>query len=245
MNSFESQLEQLTALRTSGRLADAEQFARQLLCQPASTAEIWIEAAEIALVQGALGLAQKRLNTACLMDPRCEAAVLRTLARLHLRTGNLPAAGRCWWRRAQRTEDAQSWAGLLVVGLLTHRPMLQARARRALLRYPAAERQLKVAQLWLEARGGLIVASQTGRQHRRSALQQMLRSASRRLAAHARLHPQRADTHQHLAQVQWRLGDAEAAWLSATKATMLNPRYAAAKDLSHRIARAAARSHAA
>lgn len=245
MNRCDTQLGQLIELRTSGRLADAEHLSRELLSEPAATAAVWIEAAHIALATGSVSLARHRLSTALAMDPGCEPEVLRALARLHLRTGNLPAAGRCWWRHAHRTNDMECWAGLLVVGLLTHRPMLQARARRALMQFPAAPGQLTLAQLWLEARGGQIVASQTGRQHRRGALQQMLRSASRRLQAHARLHPQRADTHQHLAQLQWRLGDAEAAWLSATKATMLNPRYAAAKDLSHRIARAAARSQAA
>ena len=217
----------------SQRWAEAEHHYRQLL-ENAETRdtvdpELQREAAEVAQELGDDHRALDRLHAylqetspdAVAWGPACLQA-----ARLHLHLGQLPRAGRWFFRATPTAEAAPAWAGLLAVAQRSGRERL-ARLADARLRplVDRAGRRRLVAQVQPHLPPTLDPTPAA----ERSPLQQMLAESASVMHRAADRFPDRADVHFHRAVCDAARGEVADAGNALDLALMINPRYAAAQ----------------
>jgi len=234
--------ERLTIARLyhkAGRLRDAADVYEQLLKAEPRDAVIWLEAGMLADELGDAQAAVSRLQRAiALGGPRCRAA-MRALARAHMHGGQFAAAARCWWRLMREDEtDLVARSGLVICALAAKRPTAARKAMRRLQQSGTRhERRLHLAQHWRHAAAALVDAAQPNVQAMRDGLlKPLLEDAARTFETHGRQYDNRADTFYHLGICHEALDDTNRAALAAEGALRINPKYAAALELSRRVA---------
>ncbi len=229
--------------RRTGRDREAENLYAAVLEREDEDAELWLEAGMLASDLGADTLAIKRLEQALKLSNADDHRAGALLAKAHMHTGRFAAAGHVWWQAARQCPtDVTAWAGLLVCALCCDRVRIAKRARSDLERRTSkAERRLLLADLWQHAAMGKVIAQTIGDeadnepQDQLTMLDQLLHRAADALVDHAQLHPQRADTHYHLATCRDALDDRDQAAEFVQRALAINPNYRNAQKLAQRL----------
>ena len=230
----------------SERLGQAEEIYAWLLKKCPDQVELWIEAGELAQLQGDVNLAGKRLEHARAIGGGDAASA--ALATLQMRRGDFDHAAALWWSIASTDpRQTRALAGVVVSALAADRPEAAGRAKALLERREPeiVRRRALLADLWRHAAVGQAINLATRKpdaaEHAPSdsPLKLMIERAAQTLANHAQRTPGRADTHYHLAVCQRSLGDETTAKAQADIATTINPNYAAAIRLAKQLRKAA------
>lgn len=230
----------------SERLGQAEEIYEWLLKKCPDQAELWIEAGELAQLQGDVNLAAKRLEKARTIGGGDAATA--ALATLQMRRGDFDHAAALWWTIASTDpRQTRALAGVVVSALAADRPEAAARAKALLERREpeVIRRRAVMADLWRQAAVGQAINLATRKDaadvsaQNDSPLKLMIERAAQTLSTHAQRTPGRADTHYHLAVCQQSLGDESSAKEQADIATTINPNYAAAIRLAKQLRKAA------
>ncbi len=234
-------------------LCEAEMIYRRLIARQPKDSQIQLEAGQLAASQGDHALAIKRLETASESDTLAFES-LTALALVYMYAGRFTTAGRCWWRATRLAPcDAQPWAGLLLCAMNERRHTLATRASDKLTeRTNKQTRRMILATLWPGSATGNIIQqavrpSTLDQVATATPLQMLLDHATRTLAQHTHDHPQRADTHYHLAVCQEATGqftqsenNTNQAMESISAALKINPTYTSAKAFCTRLLQRAA-----
>ncbi|MCE9589870.1 MAG: tetratricopeptide repeat protein [Planctomycetes bacterium] len=204
---------------------------------------LWREAGRVYADQGDILAATARLTRAIDSSRGTDTESMTELARLCMQGGDFTTAGRWWWRLTRRDAKADAaWAGLAVCALAMGRWTLALRALRPLsIQTSRSERQILLAKAWINASSGVAIRRAAQRTeptltvHHQGHLDRLLAASAGVFERHLAQFPERADSHYHLAVCRKTLGDDAAAELQLCDALVINPRYEAAKRLSHQI----------
>lgn len=238
-------LEAARYCRRVGRFADAESLCTRLLESCPEDAGVWHEAGAVAGDLGATDLAIRRMDRAAELGRGRAAAALRATAITLMTTGQFNQAGAAWLRLARRTPRAvEPWAAVMVCAIVLERDGLLKRAQRCLVGHSRrGERRRRLAEMWQHVAVGVqLQAAERGEFAMppvcASPLGAMLNQAVAALGESRDRHPDRADTHYHLAMCHDARGERGAAARCAEKAVDINPGYHAARRLqaSHQAA---------
>jgi len=228
--------------RATSRHREANDLYAQLTEAYSHDPSVWHAAGDLADADGANDAAIKRLERASALLGRRNASAQRSLALTFMHAGRFQAAGRCWWRVTRRVaDDVRAWAGLVVCAVICNRARLAQRASRPLdVQTSKSERRLLLADLWLHAAGGRVIAQHTTGRELASddhvgALNRLLHRAAGVLEQHNVEHPRRADAHFHLAAAREAMSQMDEARKSVLAALAINPSYRAAAELSERL----------
>jgi len=238
-HSIEVLLRLARLYRDNARYRDADEAMRTVLTRSPRDAALWIEAGELAIVNGDHETARTRLEQAVALDDSRASRI--ALAQLDLQGGRFARAGHGLWRLVRDgVSDCEVVCGLMVACIAAGRLGLAEKINHQFGHgISRAERRTTSAQWWTHAALGQATqhaaAPLNQAQQVDSPLRSMLKHATTALAQQAKAHPERADAHYHHANCLRAAGQQDEASASLEQAIKINPRYRDALALQHRL----------
>ncbi len=221
-------------------------------------ADAWIAAGQLSDAMGQHELAFKRLHRATEIGNSAQREqAFAALAMNDMHAGRFAIAGRYWWRiiRSKNNSDGpvQAWAGLVSCAIAHGNLRLSKKLIRNWKTHSStSERRQAITQMHLHVAMGTIIRQattsihddQTVAPHPTNAniallptdLTDLMNQSITILRQHAEQHPNRADTHYHLAMCEKVLGLSEAAQHHVDHAIHINPVYRSAVKLQQDLA---------
>lgn len=237
-------LRAVVSLMRTGQLAQAAGSLSRLLVNHPQDVDLLHQAALLADELGDDAQACRRLRQA--LQQRPSGQLWLDMARVHLHAGRLVQAAGSFFKASRMPAVVdRALAGLLVCAVAGHRGRLAMRLHQRLVRLVPnqTDRQRLLHGLWPHWVSGRLTGGVIERSPADSSavmpttLEHLLAGAREVLQEHARLFPQRADVHYHLAQCQAALGQRALADVCVQRALSINPRYQMARRLRFAISR--------
>jgi|GEM_PF-6621032 len=238
--------------RQIDRLRDADDYFAELLEHHPNMPWLWLEAGQLSDKLGEAEQAAARYRQAAEDRGPIGQDALHALGLACLHADDVAQAGRAFFRLTRRNPGRpEGWAGMIVCATLARRPKLLVKARMSLAeRFDADERTTSLCRVWLyaasvdateevnhllkpfqteaKAEGSTsnLAAGATPREYK-----QLVDWSTKVLKNEINQHPERADTHYHLAMCQNYLDQKPQSLQSAQVAVSINPRYQKALTL--------------
>lgn len=234
--------------RQIDRLRDADDYFAELLENHPNMPWLWLEAGQLSDKLGEAEQAAARYRQAAEDRGPIGQDALYALGLACLHADDVAQAGRAFFRLTRRNPGRpEGWSGMIVCATLARRPKLLIQARMSLAkRFGADERTACLCRVWLHA-ASVDAAEEVNHLLKPFQAQSQPTGATNNTAPREykevvdwsakvlkdaiNQHPERADTHYHLAVCQNYLDQKPQSLQSAKVAVSINPRYQKALTL--------------